>query len=36
MKIKEKWIHSLVKVVVKGPEVEILEKTKKIKEKIKK
>jgi len=36
MKIKEKWIHSLVKVVVKEPEVKILEKTKKIKEKIKK
>jgi len=34
--IKEQWIHSLVEVVIKGPEVEILEKMKIAREKNKK
>ena len=31
--IKEQWIHSLVEVVIKGPNVEIVEKIKKARSK---
>ena len=31
--IKDNWIHSLQEVVIKGPEVDILEKIKKVRSK---
>jgi len=31
--IKEQWIHSLAKVVIKGPEVDIVEKIRKARSK---
>jgi len=31
--IKDYWIHNLLEVVIKGPEIDILEKMKKAKEK---
>jgi len=36
MLIKEQWIHSLAEVIIKGPEVDIVEKIKKARSKDKK